>query len=449
MVSATVSAPMASVRSSAGYLIAVSYAAAIAWLILLIGLAVYWTGASEIRVAQDREIAAEISRLRSQPTAKELLRELTATETATGLHGALFDRKGRRIAGSPSIPRTPPGYRTISGKRVSKLHLRIGATVLANGDLLVVGSDSRMGERHGMLTLKVFAGGLLLALAGSAIGGLVLQWYLRARLRAISATANAIVTRDLEWRVPVGTHDDEFDAAGRAVNIMLDRIAELMESLKQVSSDIAHDLRKPLMRLLVQTDRLGRIQGAEQRVLELGDELLMLFSGILRIAEVEGGDLERSFAKVDLSELMSEVADSFEPALADSGHIFEWSVDADLAVRGSRELLAQMASNLLDNARIHTPSGTRIVLSLIDQGYEVILTVEDNGPGVGDAEREHLLQRFYRAEASRTTPGNGLGLSLVSATARAHGGDVLIEDAGPGLRIIIRLPKAEPNPPSS
>lgn len=442
---------MASVRSSAAYRIAALGAAVFAWAIILLGAIVYFTADAEFGRQRDRDIAEELDRLSREPSEAELLRELGWREDERAhsrFDYALFDREGKRIVGSLDIAPPLPGLQSsfVRGSDGRHIAIRVGAIDLAGDRKLAVAMDSRAIGRVDRMILGLFLGAFVGVLAICAIGGLILAWYLRHRLKGITATADAIVTGDIEWRVPVGPRGDEFDAVGRSVNMMLDRIAGLMENLRQVSSDIAHDLRKPLIRLLLQTDRLGEEKGAEQRVVELGDELLMLFSGILRISEVEGGGLERSFEHIDLSTLMSEVAESFAPAMVDGGHEFDWSIEPGVAVKGSRELLAQLAANLLDNARIHTPAGTAITLALAAVGGDVRLSVEDNGPGVAEADREKLLQRFFRAEASRTTPGNGLGLSLVASVARAHGGAVAIADADPGLRIVVTLPRWNSSP---
>lgn len=438
---------MVSIRRSAAYRIATNYAAVFVWTILLLGVAVYFAGTAEFRRERDDEIAAELDRLAREPDRAELLRELHWRETdgATGRFlYALFDRRGKRVAGTLAIasPVNPELHDTaVPDGRNGTRPMRLGSIAVVDGYRLVVAADSRSIDRINLLILKFFAIALAVLLAISGVAGWVLGGYLRKRLEPISATANAIVTGDLDLRVPVSERGDEFDAAGHAFNLMLDRIAGLMENLRQVSSDIAHDLRKPLIRLLVQADRMGHVEGAEERVLEIGDEMLALFGAILRIAEVEGGDLERSFEPIDLSTLMREVAESFEPALADAGNPVDWRIEPEITVRGNKELLGQLAANLLDNARIHTPAGTPIRFRLFAQGDHASLIVEDDGPGVAEDDRAKLLQRFYRTEASRTTPGNGLGLSLVAAAVRAHGGSVSVENTNPGLRITVRLPR--------
>lgn len=438
---------MASFRSSAAYRIAVTYTVICAWTILLLGAGTWFVADREIRRERDQDITAELDRIARGPgweNAKAALRQIQV-ERGDGRFGyALFDARGRQIGGDADLPRPRSGFESASVRddKGRQRSIRIGTIVLADGTRLAVASDHSELEEVKKKILVPFLAAFCSLLAINVLGGLWLRSYLLNRLKPITATADAIVTGDIEWRVPVASEGDEFDAAGRAFNLMLDRIAGLMENLRQVSSDIAHDLRKPLIRLLLQTDRLGRTDGAEQRVLELGDEMLMLFTSILRIAEVEGGGLERSFELIELSALMEEVAESFAPALVDSDHAMDWIIEPDIDIVGNRELLAQLATNLLDNARIHTPAGTEILLRLESEMTTLRLSVEDNGPGVSEEERPKLLQRFYRSEASRTTPGNGLGLSLVAAVARAHGGSVSVESADPGLRIVVTLPRS-------
>lgn len=443
--------PMASFRSSAAYKIAINCVAVLAWSILALGATVYWASSADFREQRDREITGELERLSREPDRAELLRELRwrqGRNLPNRLEYALFDKQGKWIAGNAAMAMpAETGLHDVVGRDAAgkRTTIRTGSADTFSGDHVVVGSDATSAVGMNGTILRYFVVAFVILMIVSAVGGVATAHYLRHRLMPISTTANAIVSGDLDVRVPIGSSGDEFDEAGRAFNLMLDRIAGLMENLRQVSSDIAHDLRKPLIRLLNQADRLDQ-EGAEDRLLQIGDEMLGLFAGILRIAEVEGGGLERSFEEIDLSGLMSEVAESFAPALADAGNSIRWIIEPEITVLGSRELLAQVAANLLDNARIHTPRGTDIVLALGMEGRWARLSVQDNGPGVGEKEREKLLQRFFRAEASRTTPGNGLGLSLVAAATNAHGGSVSVENAHPGLVIVVKIPALRPAP---
>jgi signal transduction histidine kinase len=438
---------MINLRSSAAYLIACTYAAAFAAAILLLGIAVYFAADAEFRSLRDQAIAEELADLSHEDGAPHLIREINEREkrrVAEPFGYALFDQRGTRIGGHMDTPRPATGFSMIVFHDAVEGDdpARAKAVDLSGGRRLVVALDSEFVEAIDATILALFGIAFLVVLIVGAFGALLLGRYLRRRLGAISATANAIVAGGFDQRMPVGTNHDEFDAAGAALNAMLDRIAQLMENLRQVSSDVAHDLRTPLLRLRSELEQVGKTDGAAQRAMDQGDELLKLFGAILRIAEVEGGGLEQGFARIDLSALAEDVGDGFLPALTDGGHFLSWEIQPGIAVIGSRELLAQAIANLLDNARVHTPAGTAVMLMLDGSDEWARLSVCDSGPGVSLADRPNILRRFYRGEASRTTPGNGLGLSLVAAVASAHGGEVVIDPGDPGLRVTLVLPRA-------
>lgn len=432
-------------RRSAAYRIAFFYSAALAVAIVLLGAATYFAADAEFRQQRDSAISEELAELARNGSGPALVAEITDREIAqpTDTFGyALFDAGGRRLAGALATPRPPLGFSRIAfdDPRRGRVMARAEAVGFADGSRLVVAVDSEAVEQIDRTILTVFAAAFIGVIAIGIGGALTLGRYLRGRLSAIGTTARAIAAGAVERRVPVSARRDEFDDVALALNAMLDRIARLLENLRQVSSDVAHDLRTPLVKLRNQLDQLDRDDDAAVRAIAIGDELLRLFASILRIAEVESGSLEAGFTRVDLSGLCRDVADSFQPAIADAGRSLTSDIADGIVISGDRELLAQAVANLLDNGRIHTPAGTRIVLSLVSGHGSVRLTVSDNGPGVVAAERERILQRFYRSEASRTTLGNGLGLSLVAAVAAAHGGEVEVGDNRPGLRIALVLP---------
>lgn len=438
---------MANLKSSAAYRIAFTYAAAIAAATLLLGTAVYFAADAEFRSLRDEAISVELADLAHEGSGASLIGEISQRQTGRSAEPfgyALFDRDGKRVGGDLDTPRPAVGFSMIVFRDPAEGddRARAKAVDLPSGERLVVAVDSEAVEAIDATILSLFGTAFLIVLIVGAVAALLLGRYLRHRLGAISATANAIVAGNFDQRMPIGTNRDEFDTVGLALNTMLDRIASLMENLRQVSSDVAHDLRTPLLRLRNQLEQVGKVDGAAQRAIEQGDELLKLFTSILRIAEVEGGGLEQGFARVDLSGLSEDVGDSFLPALTDSGHVLTWEIEPGVTVLGDRELIAQAIANVLDNARVHTPAGTNVVLTLEDADDGARLSVADNGPGVPGPDRDHILRRFYRGEASRTTPGNGLGLSLVTAVAAAHGGEVVIDAARPGLRVTIRFPRA-------
>lgn len=435
---------MRSLRSSAAYRIAFSYAAGFALAILLLGTAVYFAADAEFRSQRDDAIGEEaVALARSEPAS--LRREIAQREEARGSDRfgyALFDTAGRRVAGKlrTRMPQIGLGTIVFDDPREGPDVARASTIALGDGRRLVVAADAEAIERIDATILALFGAAFVVILLVGAAGALVLGRYLQRRLAIISDTARSIVAGDLARRVPIGAAGDEFDRVGDGLNAMLDRIALLMENLRQVSSDVAHDLRTPLLRLRAQLETLGDDARATKAI-ERGDELLRLFDAILRIAELERGGLASSFVTVDASALAEDVGDSFLPAMIDSGRTLRWTVEPGVRVAGNRDLLAQALANLIDNARVHTLAGNDVALTLDIDDASARLTVADNGPGVPEADRERIVQRFYRGEASRTTPGNGLGLSLVAAVAAAHGGSLVIGNADPGLRATIVLPR--------
>jgi signal transduction histidine kinase len=434
---------------SAAFRIAFIYAAAFALTTLVLGAAVYFVADADIRNQRDRALAEEMEDLTHEGRGQKLIHEIdgrSRLRTRRDFAYALFDRAGRRIGGGLDIARPPLGFSLVHFHDIGGEWEfgRAKAVDLSDGSRLVIALDSEAIETvdRTILTLFVFAFAAVAALG--AIAALMLGRYLRARLSAIGLTAKAIVAGEGNQRIAIGRRGDEFDEVALALNAMLDRIDGLMENLRQVSSDIAHDLRTPLVRLRSQLDQVGCVEGAELRAIELVDEILALFAAILRIAEVEGGGLEASFTSVDFSAHASSIAGAYAPAFADSGHIFDCTIAPGIVVLGDRGLLAQLMANLLDNALVHTAPGTSVRLDLAAVGAMASLTVRDNGPGVAPLEHAQLLRRFFRAEASRTTPGNGLGLALVGAAATAHGGTVTVDDARPGLMVTVSVPRLDP-----
>jgi len=275
----------------------------------------------------------------------------------------------------------------------------------------------------------------------------LLGGYLQKRLGRISAAAQGIMAGDLNQRIATSPRNDEFDQLAVTLNHMLDRICGLLDNLQQVSGDIAHDMRTPLSRLRSRLERahadaesnkdtVASIEGSLAAV----DELLALFSAILRISEVESGQPKRAFRSFDLSALVQEICQSYAPAIEDNGRTMHWQVADGIHLTGDQELLAQALINLVENAQKHTPAGTHIDVSLERSAAALVISVSDTGPGVRDEDKGRITGRFIRLEQARSTSGNGLGLNLVAAIASLHDGKLTFEDNSPGLRAIISLP---------
>lgn len=447
---------MRDMRSSAAYRIAFTYSGAFALAIVLLGVIVYFAADADFRRQQDATITKESADIvqsyqdEGMPDVIETIKARGAGSATNGFGYAVFDRQGRRIAGSLITARPQLGWRNIHflDPKEGPDPARALATALPGGEMLVVAVDTESLERIDRTILALFAGAFVLILAVGFGGALLLGGYLRRQIERVSETAQAIVSGDLERRIPVGSRGDEFDRLAESLNVMLDRIVQLLENLRQVSSDVAHDLRTPLARLRRELEfatdgpaDLKTLQNGLSRALVQCDELLTLFAAILRIAEVEGGALARGFATVNLSSLVDDLCESYAPAVSDDGRELRCDIERDILVRGDRELLAQSVINLLDNAQRHTPEGTRIVVDLKGSSDGARLTVADDGSGVPAEDRERIVRRFFRLESSRTTPGHGLGLNLVSAVAAAHAGKLRISDNRPGLRATITLPR--------
>ena len=442
--------------NSAAYRIAFTYSAAFALTMVPLGVAVYCAADDDFKRQESTHITEETAALLREfqqdgrAGLSDAIGEREVGNTITNLGYALFDAAGRRIAGGLNTPRPPPGWHDIvfEDPHEGSDAARALATDLPDGTRLVVAVDREGLERIDATILSLFSMALVLVLLIGLVGALLLGAYLRRRLSDISGTARIIMAGDLARRMPVSARRDEFDQLSVTLNAMLDRIAALLDNLRQVSSDVAHDLRTPLARLRNQLERAlgdtGHSRAALEQAIVQSDELLALFAAILRISEVEGGALGRAFERIDLSQLMTDLGESYAPAVADGDRTLECAIAPHVVVNGDHELLVQAVINLLDNAQRYTPPKTRILLRLAIDDGNTRLTVADNGPGVASADQERMVRRFARLEASRSTPGHGLGLNLVAAIATIHHAELLIEGNAPGLRVSLLWARIPP-----
>jgi signal transduction histidine kinase len=354
---------------------------------------------------------------------------------------------GRPLNGSLATLRQPLGWST---QRLKLAHrtktFRILTQTLPGGYRLMVGDDLDRIDDLETSVLRVFAVAFAAVVALGIFGGFALSRAVQRRLNAISGTAEAIIDGDLARRVPVQGGDDDLNRLALTVNRMLDRIGALMDSLRQVSNDIAHDLRTPLNRLRQRlelslrqardADHRSQIEGALRDV----DAILATFSALLRIAEVEAGARRAAFRRIDLTALARTAVEDFAPAGEDSGRRLSLNPSPAAWIDGDPELITQMLVNLIENALHHTPAGARITVSTQTTALGAVLEVSDNGPGVPPTDRPRLFDRFFRLERSRSTPGSGLGLALVSAVAGLHRAETTLTDAEPGLRVRVAFP---------
>jgi signal transduction histidine kinase len=315
---------------------------------------------------------------------------------------------------------------------------------LPAGGFLLIGEDSFPLHEMKELVARAFGVSVLATLLLAITGGVIVGKSVLRRVEAVAQTSRAIVAGDLSQRVPMRGSDDEFDHLAASVNAMLDRIEDLMRSMRQVSTDIAHDLRTPLTRLRQRLElarRQNRSVDEFEETLALAtrqiDSILETFGALLRIAQIEAGQSAAAHAVIDLSKLLSDIAEDFAPSAEDRAQKLVADIEPGVSVLADRELLTQMVVNLLENAMRHTPPRTLITLALKAHPSGWAVAVSDNGPGIPAEERELVLRPFYRRETSRTTEGNGLGLSLVAAIAKRHGAALTLGDNHPGLWVMV------------
>jgi signal transduction histidine kinase len=339
----------------------------------------------------------------------------------------------------------------------TELHQALAETIELpdDGDHLLVGRDISNANLFRTRILETLAWASVLTLMLGVLGGLFMTRNMLRRVDAVNRTSERIIHGDMSQRVPLTGSGDEFDQLATNLNAMLDQIERLMAGMRQVTDNIAHDLRTPLARLrarlevtLLEKPDAQRYGEALRQTIAEADTLLGTFNALLSIAEAEAGSRREALAVVRLDEIARSVSELYEPVADEKGVTLVALIDDGVLVRGDRHLLSQAIANLLDNALKYTPAGS-VSLTVRAEGELARVEVADTGPGVPPEQREAVFDRFVRLEGSRSTPGNGLGLSLVRGVARMHGGAVRLEEnrpgaASPGLRVILTLPLTEP-----
>ena len=365
------------------------------------------------------------------------------------MHYLLQDRNGNVIAGDlPAFNRGSSRFDIAPNDRGSSARheppVRARGAALSDGDYLLVGIDAHSREEMHELILRAFGWGSAITLVLAFGGGVLLSGGLLHRIETISRAIRDIMAGDFSRRIPVRGADDEFDHLVTSLNAMLDRIQSSMESVSQVSNDIAHDLRTPLTRLRQHLERAqhrarspAEWQAAAADCIAEMDVILDTFGALLRIAQIESGAATRHFGETDLSDLLRTIAEVYEPMAEEKGQSFTAKIPPGLTVLGDRELLGQMLANIIENAMKHSPTGAMIDLVTTASPIKIVVAVSDSGPGIPEGERSNVFRRFYRIESSRSTPGSGLGLSLVEAIARLHQVSVDLADNSPGLRVTL------------
>jgi signal transduction histidine kinase len=414
----------------------------------------YWDTKRTLDEETDQTIQAEIAGL-SEQYQRLGLGGLTDVITARSVHASqslylLVGPLGRPLAGNldswPTLKQSPAGFVEFEYER------RIGSAVerhpargrifhLTGGFQLLIARDVHERYETERLFTTTLPWSVILTLGLGLIGGIGMSRNVIARLERINSTSREIMAGDLSRRLPVSSARDEFDSLAHNVNQMLDRIERLMKGMRDVTDSVAHDLRSPLNRLRNRLEGLSRALPAEgiasaetEGAIAEIDRLISTFNSLLLIAEAEAGLARSAMARVNLSELAENLCELYAPVAEENGITLEIAPSANVEVSGNGNLLSQALANLIDNAIKYTPAGGRVKVSAERNGVGAVLTVADTGPGISAEDRPRVLERFVRLEASRNSPGSGLGLSLVAAVARLHQARLELADNHPGLR---------------
>jgi signal transduction histidine kinase len=399
-----------------------------------------------LRRQVDSKISIEMKRLvllQSTQGEAALVQDIASRATSEKGFSYRFENSGGVVlAGNFVAAPQQAGWFYANGETASEQEAADsfrGLTQAVSGGSLTIADDiDEIENTQNALTGVYLIAGLAAAILAVA-GGFWLSRFYLSNVTQLADTAEAITGGDLTRRMPVLKLDDGFDRLSSTLNRMLDRNSELLDNQKQITSDIAHDIKTPLTRLRQKLERDGN-HGA----LEETDHLLDILNSLLRIAEIEEGARREKFTRVDLSQITNHVIEAYAAPFEDSGHSLRLHNLGSVWIEGDRELLFQLVSNLAENVLAHTPQGTSAILSTTCGTGGTALSLEDDGPGVADDVLPHIFRRFYRGDSSRSLPGNGLGLALVRAIAELHGAKIEATNLKPGFRIALNWPKKKP-----
>ena len=425
---------------------------------------IYWVTGNSMKRELRNEVTEELSPMldRYRAAGVDAIQSIIAERVDSPDYATSFyllqDPAGKKVAGNLHPMAPADGWYELripveeGGEDDSDMLLAHGQS-LADGWFLVVGQDMDQFNDVEEWIVEVAGWGLAAAFVLAMVGGLATSARILRRIEAITAASGEIVQGNLAHRIALRGTGDEFDQLSSNLNEMLDRIQMLMEGLRQMSNDIAHDLRTPLTHLRQHLEgaqtkaataaEYGAIVG---KAIKETDDILQTFGALMRIAQIEAGTRRSAFTDVDLSGVLYTIVEAYAAVAEDEHHALTNRISQGIVVRGDRQLLTQMMANLVENALRHTPAGTRVEIALDGDPASPTCMVADNGPGIPEEERDKVFRRFYRMDRSRSTAGSGLGLSLVAAIADLHRIVVEVDDQKPGLKIVLKFPAIDITP---
>ncbi len=450
--------PKRLLRSSA-FRLALLYMALVGISAVLLLSFIYYSTASYMLRQADETIEAEISglaeryRLTGLAGLNALIQERLGRQPSGSSIYLLADQRRTPLVGNltrwPQVEADEEGWLDfeLGSYKTGEPHWARAKRFRLRGDFyLLVGRDMHELQLIRATIMRTMGWGLGLTVLLALLGGILVS---RSRIRRIGLLHDAIgevMAGDLSRRIPEDSTDDDIGELTEKLNQMLDELEKLVEGVRRVSDNIAHDLRTPLARL---RNRLEILRGEEEndekarpiveQAIDDADGLLSTFKALMRIARIESGQHRAALETVDLSRLVDDVVELYQPLIEEAEKRLSVHREPAVSVRGDRDLLFQALANLVDNALKYTAGGGHIEISLAESNDRARLAVADDGPGIPSEEREKVLQRFYRLDTSRSTPGAGLGLSLVAAVAELHHAELLLEDNQPGLRVVQSL----------
>jgi signal transduction histidine kinase len=424
---------------------------------------IYWVAAGQIKQQTDQRLRLETDVLmnryhsgRFDALAQTIQRRNTDSSTTFFIY-ALLDRRGRDINKSfrPEYITADrrQAYTTMTLGEISHMipdkqkdsPARVLLTLLPTKHLLMVGADLNQQKRLLNKIFSVVASAIAIIFTLALLGGVLMGRSVLKRIDAVRQTAGEIIEGDLTQRMPFTRRNDEFDRLSLVLNRMLQRLEQSMQGMREVTDNLAHDLRTPLNRLrnrleltLLKNPDTVDYQKSQQEAIEDVDTLINTFNSLLNIAQTESG-AKGKLKKVDLSLLMNGLGELYEVVAEEENISFNYHIEDDLNVQGNQQLLAQAFTNLIDNAVKYTPEKGHIALQANRNEDTVIITISDTGAGIPEDQREHVFKRFVRLDNARTSVGNGLGLSLVKAVMDQHEAEIVLGDNKPGLIVEVRL----------